>query len=230
MVAFNTVGESDQPAAQPEKSGSETDDQSQLKPAKAAAKGATGQARTPVESLKQPGKQISEPSASANKVASRVTPYIISTPSNQGDRSGNQKSATKTPVSQMVAKEMPAPANAAGNKPAGSNTAAIKSDQEKPAAKQAANAGSTEPEKKGFRPEPPPPIGYWDLPDAVRANVPEIKYSVLVYAKRQSDRFVLINGERLKEGDAVSPGLKVKKIRRDGIIFKYRLYEFLVEK
>jgi hypothetical protein len=58
MVAFNTVGESDQPAAQPEKSGSETDDQSQLKPAKAAAKGATGQARTPVESLKQPGKQL----------------------------------------------------------------------------------------------------------------------------------------------------------------------------
>jgi general secretion pathway protein B len=130
----------------------------------------------------------------------------------------------------MVAKETPASANAAGNKSAANKTAANKSANKKPAAKQAAKAGSTEPDKKGFRPEPPPPIGYWDLPDSIRSNVPEIKYSVLVYANDPSDRFVLISGEGLKEGDVVSAGLKVKEIRRDGIIFKYRLYEFLVEK
>jgi general secretion pathway protein B len=84
------------------------------------------------------------------------------------------------------------------------------------------------------RPKPqhevPRPIGYWELPDSVRANVPEIKFSVLVYATNPSDRFVLINGERLVEGDNAGPELVVKEIRRDGVIFSYRLYQFLVEK
>ncbi|MCK5307443.1 MAG: general secretion pathway protein GspB, partial [Zetaproteobacteria bacterium] len=60
--------------------------------------------------------------------------------------------------------------------------------------------------------------------------VPEIKFSVLVYAKNPADRFVLINGQRLVEGDSPQPGLIVKEIRRDGVIFSYRLYQFLVEK
>ncbi len=74
------------------------------------------------------------------------------------------------------------------------------------------------------------PISYWELPDAIRADVPEIKFSVLVYAKNPADRFVLINGQRLVEGDSPQPGLIVKEIRRDGVIFSYRLYQFLVEK
>ncbi len=80
------------------------------------------------------------------------------------------------------------------------------------------------------RPEIPRPISYWELPDSIRANVPEIKFSVLVYATNPSDRFVLINGERLVEGGNAAPGLVVKEIRRDGVIFSYRSYQFLVEK
>ena len=80
------------------------------------------------------------------------------------------------------------------------------------------------------RHEIPRPIGYWELPDSIRANVPEIKFSVLVYATNPSDRFVLINGERLVEGGNAGPGLVVKEIRRDGVIFSYRLYQFLVQK
>jgi general secretion pathway protein B len=80
------------------------------------------------------------------------------------------------------------------------------------------------------RPEIPKPISYWELPDSIRANVPEIKFSVLVYAANPSDRFVLINGQRLVEGDDAGPDLVVKEIRRDGVIFSYRLYQFLVEK
>lgn len=79
-------------------------------------------------------------------------------------------------------------------------------------------------------PRGPAPIGYWELPDSVRADVPEIKFSVLVYATDPADRFVLINGERLGEGDSSQPGLVVKEIRRDGVIFTYRLYQFLVER
>jgi general secretion pathway protein B len=74
------------------------------------------------------------------------------------------------------------------------------------------------------------PISYWELPDSVRSGVPEIKFSVLVYAKDPADRFVLINGERLGEGDTAQPGLVVKEIRLDGVVFTYRLYQFLVER
>ncbi|MGA9573190.1 MAG: general secretion pathway protein GspB [Lysobacterales bacterium] len=81
-----------------------------------------------------------------------------------------------------------------------------------------------------FHPGEPEPISYWELPDAVRAEVPEIKFSVLVYAADPADRFVLINGQRLGEGDSAKPGLLVKEIRRDGVVFSYRLYQFLVNR
>ena len=81
-----------------------------------------------------------------------------------------------------------------------------------------------------YHPGEPAPISYWELPDAVRADIPEIKFSVLVYALKPADRFVLINGQRLGEGDTAQPGLVLKEIRRDGVVFSYRLYQFLVEK
>jgi len=69
-----------------------------------------------------------------------------------------------------------------------------------------------------------------ELPDSIRAEVPEIKFSVLVFAADPADRFVLINGQRLGEGDSAQPGLKVKEIRREGVVFSYRVYQFLVER
>ena len=83
-------------------------------------------------------------------------------------------------------------------------------------------------EQKKYRPQEPAPISYWELPDAIRTDLPEMKYSVLVYANNPGDRFVLINGQRLGEGGSVLPGLVVKEIRRDGVVFSYRLYQFLV--
>jgi len=74
------------------------------------------------------------------------------------------------------------------------------------------------------------PISYWELPDAIRADLPDIRFSVLVYSKQPDHRFVLINGQRLAEGDSAQAGLVVEEIRRDGVIFSYRLYQFLVER
>ncbi len=74
------------------------------------------------------------------------------------------------------------------------------------------------------------PISYWELPDAVREEVPEMHFSVLVYANEPSDRFVLVDGKRLQQGDSYQQGLVVEEIRRDGVVFSYRLYQFLVER
>ena len=82
--------------------------------------------------------------------------------------------------------------------------------------------------REAAAPHIPEPIGYWELPDAVRASVPEIRFSVLVYDENPEGRFVLINGQRLGEGDELQQGLAVEEIRRDGVVFSYRLYRFLV--
>ncbi|NIP17056.1 MAG: GspB domain-containing protein, partial [Xanthomonadales bacterium] len=78
--------------------------------------------------------------------------------------------------------------------------------------------------------QPPRPsfITYWQLPDSIRAELPEFRVRVMVYAERPEDRFILVNGQRLLEGDSLQPGLVVREIRRDGVVFSYRLYEFLV--
>jgi general secretion pathway protein B len=122
------------------------------------------------------------------------------------------------------------------------NTSQAKPPRSEPA-KKLVDAGSRQPAttpaaspepvvvtRETHRPQEPAPISYWELPDAIRADVAEIKFSVLVYAKNPADRFVLINGQRLTEGDSPQDGLVVKEIRRDGVVFSYRLYQFLVER
>jgi len=99
-----------------------------------------------------------------------------------------------------------------------------------PTSKPATTNKTAEAESERYHPGEPAPIGYWELPDSIRAEVPEIKFSVLVYAADPADRFVLINGQRLGEGDSAQPGLEVKEIRREGVVFSYRLYQFLVER
>ncbi len=86
-------------------------------------------------------------------------------------------------------------------------------------------------ERRNSRLEPyvTEPISYWELPQGVRDNLPEIKISVLVYAERPSDRFLLTNGQRVAEKDELQSGLVLDEIRRDGAVFVYRNYRFLVK-
>lgn len=120
-------------------------------------------------------------------------------------------------------------ANVPTNKPARpeqkTNTSLAEPVTEPIANKTTSGAG-----QERYHPGEPAPIGYWELPDAIRAEVPEFKFSVLVFAADPADRFVLMGGQRLEEGDSVQPGLEVKEIRRDGVVFSYRLYQFLVER
>ena len=64
----------------------------------------------------------------------------------------------------------------------------------------------------------------------IRNGIPEIKFRVLVSAEQPDQRFVLIGGERMSEGDELPSGPKIEEIRRNGVIFSYRLYQFLVER
>jgi general secretion pathway protein B len=172
-----------------------------------------------------------------------VAEQVASSQPDAGDASGKPaetvvinkpKTEQRTPVESY---KEPAP------KPSQQDSSVTKPLAQDAPAKPIADGGSNKPVSQTPQPRPaapvkpkeeaphqPEPIGYWELPDAVRANLSEIKFSVLVYADDADDRFVLINGQRLKQGDSLPAGLVVKEIRRDGVIFSYRLYQFLVEK
>jgi len=174
---------------------------------------------TPVSSL--PSKDVASSSAvsSGEPSSTRRTPvesYQAETPASSTTSSSTSASSqpgTPNPGTAQPDTSRPQPAASAGaDRRAGSGL-----DQQA-AVSDAAQA------------KHPQPISYWELPDAIRADVPEIKFSVLVYANQPADRFVLVNGQRLVEGDSYGEGLVVAEIRRDGVVFSFRLYRFLVEK
>ncbi len=73
------------------------------------------------------------------------------------------------------------------------------------------------------------PISFWQLPQAMRDGLPEFRINVLVYAEKPEDRFLLINGQRLEEKEELTAGVVLDEIRRDGAVFRYRNYRFLVK-
>jgi len=176
-------------------------------------------------------------------VDSQVEPAALSSPgatttTNTSTFSGQGR----TPVeSYQPPVSIDSPTTNAGQGPAPGDTVASETGSTRPeqkaneslassTLKPTANKTTSATGQEDYHPGEPAPIGYWELPDAIRAEVPEFKFSVLVFAADPADRFVLINGQRLGEGDTVQSGLVLKEIRRDGVVFSYRLYQFLVER
>jgi len=78
------------------------------------------------------------------------------------------------------------------------------------------------------QPYQPGLISYWQLPESVRQQFQAFHISVIVFAKKPEDRFILLNGVRLVEGDQVERDLVLEEIRREGAVFSFRHYQFLV--
>lgn len=56
-----------------------------------------------------------------------------------------------------------------------------------------------------------------ELPDTQRAALPALKLDMHVYSKDPANRFVLVNGKRLAEGEG-GDGVRVVEIRPDGVV------------
>jgi general secretion pathway protein B len=181
--------------------------------AKPPAPAVNKQKRTPVESYESPVESKAAPEIAAIASAADKQPQAASAEGNPN--SATVQAPSSAPPSKSPASQRERPA-------AGNRTAA--------ASKPDTTGKDIQTAKEVFHPGEPEPIGYWELPDSVRADVPVIKFSVLVYAANPADRFVLVNGQRLGEGDTLKPGLVVKEIRREGVVFSYRLYQFLVDR
>ena len=81
----------------------------------------------------------------------------------------------------------------------------------------------------GLQPHQGEPISFWQIPQALRDDLPEFRINVLVYSEKPEDRFLLINGQRLVEKEELISGVVLDEIRRDGAVFRYRNYRFLVK-
>jgi hypothetical protein len=65
-----------------------------------------------------------------------------------------------------------------------------------------------------------------ELPLSVRQELPEIDISAHIYSNNPSSRIVNINGNIIREGGKIMPGLNVDEITMTDVILKYREYRF----
>jgi len=88
-------------------------------------------------------------------------------------------------------------------------------------------------------PEPKPSAGNGDtggatlynlteLPLAIRQSLPTFSISALIHTGDPASGMVKINGQVMREGQELSPGLKLEEIISDGVIFRYHNYRFRV--
>jgi general secretion pathway protein B len=61
-----------------------------------------------------------------------------------------------------------------------------------------------------------------ELPPAIRKDLPNLSFSMVVHAPRPADRMISINGRMMREGQEISPGLKLEEITPNGAIFTFQ--------
>lgn len=70
------------------------------------------------------------------------------------------------------------------------------------------------------------PARYHELPSAVRASLPNMAISMLIYSSKPADRHINVNGSRMREGQEVTQGLKVEEITPEGAVFNFKGQRF----
>ncbi len=75
-------------------------------------------------------------------------------------------------------------------------------------------------------PEPAPtysePVEFSQLPDPVQQAVPALTFSFHVYSDNPERRTIIINKRRVREGDAVTPGLVLESITSQGVVLQWQ--------
>lgn len=69
---------------------------------------------------------------------------------------------------------------------------------------------------------------YWQLPLNVRKDLPALKLSMHVYSPTPDQRFIVLNGNRQKEGDDLGADVRLTEIRVDGAVLEFHGQRFLV--
>lgn len=67
------------------------------------------------------------------------------------------------------------------------------------------------------------PVRAWaSLPDAMRAAMPALAWSGVVYAERADQRLVVVNGQVAREGEQLAAGLQLLQIRPKSVLLRWQ--------
>jgi general secretion pathway protein B len=80
-----------------------------------------------------------------------------------------------------------------------------------------------EPQQLPVKEKPPVP---GNPPASVQREMPGISLSFLVYSDNAAERMVSINGKMMREGQEISPDMKLDEITPNGVILSYRGHRF----
>lgn len=69
-------------------------------------------------------------------------------------------------------------------------------------------------------------LKYYELPSSVRDSLPKLSMSMLLHSGKSEERWVNINGSKVREGQEIASGLKVVEITPDGAVFSYKGQKF----
>jgi general secretion pathway protein B len=72
----------------------------------------------------------------------------------------------------------------------------------------------------------PPPISENALPPDVFKRLPARKVSALAYSKDPERRFILLNSQKMREGEGTKEALVIEEILPDGVIFRFEDHRF----
>jgi general secretion pathway protein B len=67
---------------------------------------------------------------------------------------------------------------------------------------------------------------YYDLPFATRKALPQLRMSMHVYTADPKQRFVILDGARMVEGDATTDDVTLREIRPDGVVLEFQGQRF----
>jgi len=62
----------------------------------------------------------------------------------------------------------------------------------------------------------------------VRQELEDFRVTIRIYNDDPKQRFAVINQQRFFEGDEIGEGLRLVEVRRDGVVFEYDQYRFLL--
>ena len=70
------------------------------------------------------------------------------------------------------------------------------------------------------------PVPLAELPLTIQQEIPAMSIQLHSFSSKPENSIVSINSRLLKEGESLTPGLKLEQITPDGVIFSYKGYRF----
>jgi general secretion pathway protein B len=136
-------------------------------------------------------------------------------------------------IARMTAQELPPP-NSTSAMPPAPMVVATKPDTPAPAKtetrgtppKTVAAAPASVLEKPADTAQEQKAIPLAELPLQIQQEIPAMTIPLHAYSSKPKDRLVSINDRMLREGDSLTPGLRLEQITPDGLIFSYKGYRF----